>query len=141
MNADELFLRGASPSLSWLLYGAVTFSWERAREGSGEERNALLAERERKKEDLLSLGSVYHTQDTPWPFSRGIFFFYLNSLLSETSLYIGGLENKNFRAVLNYNLGQHLRLSGFLTFSLFGFVLGLVNMAILVLKLDVGLPW
>lgn len=137
-----LFLRGASPSLLWLLYGAVTFSWECAREGSGEERNALLAERERKKEDLLSLGFVYHTQDTPRPFSRGIFFFfYLNSLLSDTSLYIGVLENKNFRAVLSYNLGQHWQLSGCLTFTLFGFVPGSVNMEILVLKRDVGLPW
>lgn len=37
----------------------------------------------------------------------GFFFFNLNSLLSETSLYVGGLENKNFRAVLSCNLGQH----------------------------------
>lgn len=49
MNVGELFRRGASPFLLWLLYGAVTFSWECAREGSGEERNALLTERERKK--------------------------------------------------------------------------------------------
>lgn len=70
---------------------------------------------------------MYHTQDTPRPFSRGIFFFNLNSLLSETSLYIGGLENKNFRAVLSHNLGQHGEISGFLTFRLFGVALGLVN--------------
>lgn len=32
MNASALFLLGASPFLSWLLYGAETFSWECARE-------------------------------------------------------------------------------------------------------------
>lgn len=63
-----------------------------------------------------------------------LFFFNLNSLLSETGLYIGGLENKNFRADLSYNLGQHWQISGFLTFRLFGFVLGLVNMELLVMK-------
>lgn len=58
MNASVLFGLGTSPFLPWVLYGAETFSWERAREGSGEERNALLAERKWKKwwstEDLCN---------------------------------------------------------------------------------------
>lgn len=78
MNASVLFLLGASPFLPWLLYGAETFSWEGAREGSvgggGEEMPFWLKESE-KKWWSAELGFVKPTQDTPRPFSRGISCF------------------------------------------------------------------
>lgn len=44
-----MFLLRTSPFLPWLLYGAETFSWERAREGSGGEEMPFCIKETKKK--------------------------------------------------------------------------------------------
>lgn len=74
MNVDELFLRGASPFLLWCFMVPWLSRGNVPERGQGRKEMPFWLKGREKKDDLLSLGFVYHTQDTPRPFSRGIFF-------------------------------------------------------------------
>lgn len=151
MNASALFLLGASPFLSWLLYGAETFSWECARERSGEERNALLAERKGKKTgDRLSRDLCKTSEDTPTTSLHGDFSFFqpkysslwnisslknrVSGLLSVQCVKYFGLFHISI-CNLQKNILQITTLASFVLF----FFAQLVNKAVLLLKVDTGL--